>query len=138
MVAGAARASLSPLALRGTLDTKQRNTPVLLKSFENLAAKDHEDIGLPTDESQASTTALVKALRPKKVSHLCLGGFYSSALTDQGDLYTWGFGEMGQLANRRGGDDATPTLVGVDSSLAVLDAATSAQHSVYVVMERAD
>ena len=83
------------LAEPGSLDTKQRPTPVLLKAFENLAAKDHEDIGLPTDVSQAATTALVKALRPKKVSHLCLGGFYSAALTDQGDLYTWGDGRAG-------------------------------------------
>ena len=76
------------LAEAGTLDTAQRNCPVLLKSFENLAAKDHEEIGVPTDESQAATTALVKALRPKRVSHLCLGGFYSAALTDQGESST--------------------------------------------------
>jgi alpha-tubulin suppressor-like RCC1 family protein len=30
-----------------------------------------------------------------QVSHLCLGGFYSAALTDQGDLYTWGDGRSG-------------------------------------------
>ena len=83
------------LAEPGSLDTKQRATPALLKAFENLAAKDNEDIGLPTDVSQAATNALVKALRPKKVSHLCLGGFYSAALTDQGDLYTWGDGRNG-------------------------------------------
>ena len=52
------------LAEPGSLDTKQRSTPSLLKSFENLAAKDTEDIGMPTDDSQAATTALVKALRP--------------------------------------------------------------------------
>ena len=33
--------------------------------------------------TQAATTALVKSLRPKKISHLCLGGFYSAALSDQ-------------------------------------------------------
>ena len=32
------------LAEPGSLDTKQRNTPVLLKAFENLAAKDHDDV----------------------------------------------------------------------------------------------
>ena len=63
---------------------------MLIKTYENLAAKDHEEVGLPQDETQKATTALVKALRPKCVSRLCLGGFYSAALTDQGDLYTWG------------------------------------------------
>ena len=83
------------LAEAGSGDTKQRNTPVLIKTYENLAAKDHEEVGLPQDETQKATTALVKALRPKKVSRLCLGGFFSSALTDQGDLYTWGDGRAG-------------------------------------------
>ena len=83
------------LAEAGAADPKQRSTPQMIKTFENLAAKDHEDIGLPQDESQQATTALVKALRPKKVSHLCLGGFYSSSITDQGDLYTWGDGRHG-------------------------------------------
>jgi len=81
------------LAGPGTTDTRQRNVPHHLKNL--LAAKDTDDIGMPLDESQAATTALVKALRPKKVSHLCLGGFYSAALTDQGDLYTWGDGRHG-------------------------------------------
>ena len=47
---------------------------------------------------------------------------------------------MGQLANGKGGDEASPALVetkGVDGK-AVLDAAAGAQHSVVLVMERAD
>ena len=64
-------------------DTAERTTPVIVQSFANLGAKDTEDIGLPQDDSQAATTALVKALRPKQISTLCLGGFYSQALSDQ-------------------------------------------------------
>ena len=39
--------------------------------------------------------ALVKALRPKSIKHLCLGGSHSAALSDQGDVYSWGDGRSG-------------------------------------------
>jgi alpha-tubulin suppressor-like RCC1 family protein len=80
------------LADGAALDTRQRLAPVLIKRIEGQAAKDDSDVGLPMDESQAATTALVKALRPKQVSRLVLGGFHSAALSDHGDVYTWGDG----------------------------------------------
>ena len=64
-------------------DTQQRNTPCLIKSFATQGKQDHDDSGLPTDDSQAATVALVKALRPRRVKMLCLGGFHSAALSDQ-------------------------------------------------------
>ena len=61
------------------------------------------------------------------------------ALSKSGDLYSWGFGEMSQLASRKGGDETCPTLVeAVTEQHAVLGAAAGAQHSVYVVMPRPD
>ena len=81
--------------------------------------KDDADVGMPVDDSQAAnpspnsnpnpgpnpnsnphpdqvaTKALVKALRPKQISKLCLGGFHSAALSDQGDIYAWGEGRYG-------------------------------------------
>ena len=54
------------LAEPGGTDTAPRLTPVLIKKIEGLACKDDTDVGLPMDESQAATTALVKALRPKQ------------------------------------------------------------------------
>ena len=42
-----------------------------------------------------ATKALVKALRPKQIAKLCLGGFHSAALSDQGDVYAWGEGRYG-------------------------------------------
>ena len=76
----------------GASDTKQRLTPVLLKSIEGAAVKDEEHVGLPTDDASLATSALVKALRPKQIAKLCLGGFHSAALSDQGDIYAWGEG----------------------------------------------
>ena len=45
---------------------------------------------------------------------------------------------MGQLANKKAGDEAAPALVEVGAEQAVLDVASGAQHSVVVVMERPD
>ena len=62
------------------------------------------------------------------------------AISKSGDLYSWGFGEMGQLCNGKAGDEASPALVeakGV-AGKAVLDAAAGAQHSVILTMERPD
>ena len=83
------------LAKAGTTDTALRGTPILVKELESKAAKVAEDSSAAVDDAHASTQALVKALRPKRVSQLCLGGFYSTALTDQGDLYAWGDGRHG-------------------------------------------
>ncbi|KAL1503593.1 hypothetical protein AB1Y20_012070 [Prymnesium parvum] len=76
-------------------DTKPRNKPCLLRSFATQAKQDHEDSSLPADDAQAATTALVRALRPRRVKKLCLGAFHSAALSDQGDVYTWGDGRSG-------------------------------------------
>lgn len=45
--------------------------------------------------SQDDTSVLTKALRPRRIKQLCLGAFHSAALTDQGDVYTWGDGRWG-------------------------------------------
>ena len=83
------------LAEQGQLNTEQRLTPELVRTLQGAAMKDDADVGMPVDDSQAATKALVKALRPKQISLLCLGGFHSAALSDQGDVYAWGEGRYG-------------------------------------------
>ena len=62
------------------------------------------------------------------------------ALSRSGDLYTWGFGEMGQLGHGRGADEPSPALVESNelAGKAVIDAATGGQHMAVVAMERQD
>lgn len=100
---------------------------------------DNNQLGFADGTDQQLTPRAIPALAGiaiRKVSTLANSNF---ALSKSGDLYSWGFGEMGQLANRKGGDETCPTLVeSVTEQQAVLDAAAGAQHSVYVVMPRPD
>ena len=65
----------------------------------------------------------VAALEGERVTEVACGCGSSVALTDTGRAYSWGFGEMGQLANGKGGDETVPALVNVPEGHAVLDAA---------------
>lgn len=130
------------LAEPGGLDTRPRTTPSLIgRTFEGKGAKDSEDIGMPTDEEQAATSALVKALRPKCIRSLSLGGFYSAALSDQGDVYTWGDGRHGttglDLSRQEEKEVPKPTRVlglgGARNSVRML--ATGVRHLIAVTEE---
>ena len=87
--------------------------------------------------------ALLSRHTPARAACPCVSAQVSTlansnlALSKSGDMYSWGFGEMGQLANGKGGDETCPTLVeSIKDDQAVLDIAAGAQHSVYVVMPR--
>ena len=101
---------------------------------------DNNQLGFDDGTEQQLTPKLVPALAGVTVRKIATTANSNMAVSRSGDLYSWGFGEMGQLANGKGGDEASPALVetkGVDGK-AVLDAAAGAQHSVVLVMERAD
>jgi len=88
----------------GTL--RSRVTPQLVRRLEGLAVKDSSDIGMPKDESSAASASLLKALRPKSIETLALGGFHSAALSDSGDVYGWGDGRHGALGVELSAGDA--------------------------------
>jgi regulator of chromosome condensation len=101
---------------------------------------DNNQLGFADGTDQEVTPRLIPSLSGvavRKVSTLANSNF---AVSRTGDLYCWGFGEMGQLCNGRGGDDAAPALVqtGALGGKAVLDVASGAQHSVILAMDRAD
>jgi len=78
----------------------------------------------------------VAALAGVPIRRLKAGSNQNVAVSRAGELYCWGFGEMGQLGNGRAADEKLPTLVGAQAvaSRAVLDAASGGQHSVIVAM----
>ena len=95
-------------------------------------------LGFADGTDQQLTPRLIPSLQGiaiRKVSTLANSNL---ALAKTGDLYSWGFGEMGQLANRKAGDEPSPALVDVPGEKAVLDAASGAQHTVIVAMARPD
>jgi alpha-tubulin suppressor-like RCC1 family protein len=55
-------------------------------------------LGLSDDQNRLVPTE-IRLLRRKMVKEICCGSFHTMALTQTGDLYTWGIGERGQLGH---------------------------------------
>jgi alpha-tubulin suppressor-like RCC1 family protein len=102
---------------------------------------DNNQLGLGDGTDQEVTPRLVPALEGIAVRKVATTANSNVALARSGDLYTWGFGEMGQLANGKGGDERVPSLVeeskagSAYTGLAALDAAAGGQHMVVVAMK---
>ena len=148
----------------GSLDVNFTGTPTLVSALEgkgisSLQGGEHHSIALSTDgevytfgrgdnnqlgfgdgTDQQLTPRLVPALKGIAVRTISTQANSNFAISRSGDLYAWGFGEMGQLCNGKVGDESTPTLVEASgvAGQAVLDVASGAQHSVILTMERPD
>ncbi len=99
---------------------------------------DDGQLGIPDVKSVTEPT-LLPSLSGKNVKHIgcACGGYFSFALTsDEGDnLFMWGFGESGQLAN--GGENAEePERIDLKGRF-VIAAAAGGQHSVFLLAPRA-
>ena len=80
----------------------------------------------------------VPALAGVPIRAISSGSNQNVAISRSGELYSWGFGEMGQLCNGRAADEPTPALVDADAihSRAVIGASSGGQHTAVVVMAR--
>ena len=101
---------------------------------------DNNQLGYGDGTDQQLSPRRVPALEGIAVRKVSTQANSNMAVSKSGDLYSWGFGEMGQLCHGKGADEAEPTLVEIQGvgGLAVLDAAAGAQHSIVVAMERDD
>jgi alpha-tubulin suppressor-like RCC1 family protein len=54
-------------------------------------------LGISNTIEVAATPSFVKYFHKKTVASIAAGSFHSIAITEEGDLYTWGEGKMGQL-----------------------------------------
>lgn len=54
-------------------------------------------LGISPTIEIASTPSFVKYFHKKLISSIASGSYHSMAITDDGQLYTWGEGKMGQL-----------------------------------------
>ncbi len=62
-------------------------------------------------EANASEPTKVEALSENKMVKVACGGFHSGAITESGDVYTWGGGEHGQLGHGEKVNKTVPTLI---------------------------
>ncbi|CAE8647715.1 unnamed protein product, partial [Polarella glacialis] len=76
-------------------------------------SSEHGQLGvgsLPT-EDRAVTPRLVEGLRHVHVRHVACGGHYSAALSESGEVHTWGCGKDGQLGHGDAKDVHAPKPV---------------------------
>ncbi|KAL3892546.1 MAG: hypothetical protein SGPRY_015028, partial [Prymnesium sp.] len=101
---------------------------------------DSGQLGLNDGCELEPTPRRIESFEGVRVRCLASGSNQNVALSRSGDLYAWGFGEMGQLCNGKCGDEKAPALVEAAElrGMAVLAAACGAQHSVLLAAERAD
>ena len=71
----------------------------------------------------------VRTKGPSKVVAISLGGAHTAALTANGDLYTWGNNEWGQLGDGKEGKDCRNTLYKVMSGVMIPGAKPSSTPS---------
>jgi regulator of chromosome condensation len=100
---------------------------------------DSSQLGLGDKCDLHAAPQLLKSVSGKGVIKVCCGSNQCAAVTDTGDLYTWGFGEMYQLCNGKMQDNVTPQLITAEplGGLRVLDAGMGGQHTV-VLAAKAD
>lgn len=98
---------------------------------------DNNQLGLGPGHDCEPTPVLVEALADARIYAISSGSNQNMAVSRAGDLYSWGFGEMGQLANGKAADEPMPKLVEAVEleGGAVVTAASGGQHSAIVVMQ---
>ena len=88
-------------------------------------------LGAPDSSTEGSTVPAAVAGLESGVSHVALGGKHAAAISQKGELFTWGTGFCGQLGHGSGEDKAHPTLVeGPLAGLTVTDVSCGETHSV--------
>lgn len=101
---------------------------------------DNSQLGLGDGEEQHLSPVKVQGLAGVPIRKLTCGSNQNFAVAKSGDLYAWGFGEMGQLGNGKAGDEPTPMLIEPAelAGRAVLHATSGGQHSVLLTMQSQD
>jgi regulator of chromosome condensation len=91
---------------------------------------DSGQLGLPSsDHAEHCSTATLLSLPP--IEHISCGAAFTLAVTKSQDLYAWGYGEMGQLAN--GSEDAPLPFQIELKGRKVLSATGGGQHTVLLL-----
>lgn len=90
-----------------------RHTVVLLDTLDVYTWGDKENgvSGHGDTDGHQYTPRVVDALKDKRICQISACGFHSSALAENGDVYTWGEGKFGRLGNGSEHNQLTPRLI---------------------------
>ncbi|KAI8824049.1 regulator of chromosome condensation 1/beta-lactamase-inhibitor protein II [Fimicolochytrium jonesii] len=98
-------------------------------------------------ETPYNSPTPITSLQPTNIIEISSNSSFNLAISDtvamdsdnpteaRSNLYSWGYGDMGQLCNEGGGDENTPFLVGLKGRR-VIKASAGGQHSVFLIAPR--
>ena len=67
---------------------------------------------------KTTTPTLINSIADLKVVQICCGAYHSMALTDDGDLFAWGYNTFAQLGDRSYNSRRVPTQVLINEKIA--------------------
>ncbi|KAF5299713.1 hypothetical protein FQA39_LY11508 [Lamprigera yunnana] len=97
-----------------------------------IGRKEYGRLGLGTEADDATKLTVISSLQDKKIVNICCGSATSFAVTDNGELYGWGMGTVGQLGTGEEEDCFVPTLIKTKQLMdrQVLKVSSGGQHTV--------
>ena len=87
-------------------------------------------LGHGSERNQPTPRAIQSPLAGKVVAQVVCGGFHTAAITDAGELYTWGGGEHGQLGHGDKVNKTVPWLVTALSKCSLVQITCGWSHTV--------
>lgn len=105
-----------------------------------LGRKEYGRLGLGPNCVDANELLKVPALEGKKCVNIGTGSAQSFAVTDSGELYSWGMGTNGQLGTGKEDDEEEPVLVKGKQleGMKITKVSSGGQHSIIVATEKGD
>jgi len=73
---------------------------------------------------------VIKGLSEKKITDICCGENHTMAVTENGEVYSWGNGQFGQLGHGDLGRQTVPMKIHIDESVKMVKVSAGRRHSV--------
>lgn len=89
---------------------------------------DYGKLGHGKGPRYESTPKLVSALKKEKIVQICAGELFSAAVTEDGRVFTWGFGKDGQTGHQDTANIPLPKLVHALAGENVVDISCGGGH----------
>ena len=102
----------------------------------SFGADDYGQLGQGKARRFQNTPKLVRPLRGKKVTQVSCGEYHTVAVTEAGEVYSWGVSSEGQTGHGRGRDDTTlPRQIEALEGVPIASAACGGGHTCLVARD---